>query len=75
MTKIIETTREPSENEFFFRQHENIGTSKEFLRLIKYINNNSNIELVKIDYETIDQMQMSNNYSGGSFNFKIISKE
>tara|TARA_B100000315_G_scaffold237968_1_gene255292 strand:- start:572 stop:799 length:228 start_codon:yes stop_codon:yes gene_type:complete len=75
MTEIIVKTRQPDENEFFFKYHENIGSSEEFSRLVKYINNNSNINFVKIDIETVDQMQMAKNYCGKSFNFKIISKE
>lgn len=71
MNKIIEQTREASENEFFFRQHENVGMSRELERLINYINANSNIFIERVEYETIDQMVMSKSYSGGSYNLKI----
>lgn len=74
MTEIIEKTRTAYESEFFFRQHDNIGMCQEFERLIKYINQHSNISIERIKIESIEQIRMPSSYSGGSFNFKIIPK-
>ena len=68
---IIEKTRPQHENEFFFQVHTNIGASGEFLRLIKYINENSNIYIEKVTYQSMDQMRTTNVHSGAAFNFRI----
>ena len=72
MTKIIEKIREPHDNEFFFTVHTNIGASDEFKRLIKFINENSNIEIVKNDVESMEQLRNGSNYMGSSYNFKVV---
>ena len=74
MKQIIEKTRDATENEFFFRHHDNIGMSAEFERLINYISENSNIKVCRINYESIDQMR-SNGAGGRAFNFKIFKNE
>ena len=74
MTEIITGTRLAGENEFFFQRHSNIGMDEEFERLIKYINQHSNISIERIKIESIEQIRMPSSYSGGSFNFKIIPK-
>lgn len=75
MTEIIEETRTAGENEFFFDHHSNIGVCEEFERLIKYINQHSNIRIEKVNYESIEQIQSSKNYSGGSYNLRVIKDE
>ena len=75
MTTVIEKTREPNENEFFFTVHTNIGASDEFKRLIKFINENSNIEIVKNDVESMEQLRNGSNYMGSPYNFKVIKKD
>ena len=75
MTEVIDKTRIAGENEFFFRQHSNIGMCKEFDRLIEYINQHSNISIDKVKYQSIDQIQESYNSSGGALNFKITHKK
>lgn len=74
MTEVIETTRPQQENEFFFQNYTNIGSSDEFKRFVEYINKRSNIRIVKISYESMDQMRNSSTHSGRAFNLKIISK-
>ena len=71
MTKVIEKTREPAENEFFFTIHTNMGASDEFKRLIKFVNENSNIEIVRNDIESMEQLRNGSNYMGSSYNFKV----
>ena len=72
MTQIIEKTRDAYEDEFFFKHHDNIGMSAEFERLINYINENSNINVCRTNYESIDQMRSG--ACGASFNFKVFKK-
>jgi hypothetical protein len=74
MTQIIEKTRDATEDEFFFRHHDNIGMSAEFERLIKYISANSNIHICRINYESLDQMR-SGSAGGSSLNFKVFKNE
>ena len=74
MTKVIEKIREPHDNEFFFSVHTNIGVSDEFKRLIKFINENSNIEIVRNDIESMEQLRNGSNYEGSSYNFKVVKK-
>ena len=71
---IIESERPQHASEFFFEYHENIGMSSEFKRLIDYINANSNISVEQVHYESIEQIETSRNYSGGSFNFKVLAE-
>ena len=73
MTEIIEKIRHPKENEFFFTSHSNIGICEEFERLVNYINENSNIKIIKNDVETLDQMK-GGNLHGSPFNFKVVKK-
>lgn len=75
MPEIIEKVREAKENEFFFDKHTNIGMSEEFNRFVEFINNNSNICIERVNYQSISQIETGRNHiSGGTFNFKIISK-
>ena len=74
MTEVIEKIRVAKENEFFFREHDNIGMCQEFERLIKYINQHSNISIERAKIESIEQIQMGRSYSGGSFNFKVLAE-
>ena len=75
MAQVIETIREAEDNEFFFRAHDNLGMSDEFKRFIKYINQHSDIEIVRIDTESVQQMKQSDSSMHGSpFNFKVITK-
>lgn len=74
MTQIIEKTRDATEDEFFFRHHDNIGRCAEFERLIKYISDNSNIHICRINYESIDQMR-SGSTRGSALNFKVFKNE
>ena len=53
-------------------KHDNIGMSAEFERLINYINENSNINVCRTNYESIDQMRSGT--CGASFNFKVFKK-
>ena len=71
MTKVIDKIREPHDNEFFFSVHTNIGVSDEFKRLIKFINENSNIEIVRNDIESMEQLRNGSNYEGSSYNLKV----
>ena len=75
MTEVIEKIRIAGENEFFFRHHSNIGMCEEFDRLIKYINQHSNISIERVKYKSIDQIQEAYNSSGGALNFKITRKK
>jgi len=72
--KVIEKTREADENEFFFSFHENIGFSGEFERFRKYINNHSNVTIIKVGYESVEQIKSSRNFSGGSYNLVVTQK-
>ena len=72
MTKVIEKIREPDENDFFFTAHTNIGVSDEFKRLIKFINENSNIEIIRNHVESMEQLKNGTNYMGSSYNFKVV---
>ena len=74
MTEIIEKIRQPEKNEFFFTSHTNIGISEEFERLIKFINESSNIKIIRNDVETVEQLQHGTNFRGSPFNFKVIKK-
>ena len=71
MRKVIKQIRDPNENEFFFDTHTNIGVSDEFKRLIKFINENSNIEIVRNDIESMEQLRNGSNYEGSSYNLKV----
>ena len=73
MTEIIEKIRHAKENEFFFTTHSNIGICEEFVRLVNYINENSNIKIIKNDIETLAQVKSGSMY-GSAFNFKVIKK-
>ena len=73
--KIIEKTTASRENEFFFSHHENNGLSEEFERLRKYINNHSNVTIIKVGYESVEQIKSSRNYSGGSYNLVVAHDE
>lgn len=76
MTEVIEKIRTAGENEFFFRHHANIGMCEEFARLIKYINQHSNISIDRVKYKSIDQIQSAySSADGGTLNFKITSKK
>ena len=70
---IVEKLRHPKENEFFFTSHNNIGICEEFERLVKYINENSNIKIIKNDIETLAQAKAGSMY-GSPFNFKVVKK-
>ena len=59
---------------FFSLHTPNIGISEEFERLIKFINENSNIEIIRNDVETVEQLQHGRNSWGSPFNFKVIKK-
>ena len=73
MTEVIEKIRHPKENEFFFTTNSNIGICEEFERFVKYINENSNIKIIKNDVETLAQMK-SGSTRGSPFNFKVVKK-
>ena len=70
---IVEKLRHPEKNEFFFTTHSNIGICEEFERFVKYINENSNIKIIKNDIETLAQAKAGSMY-GSPFNFKVIKK-
>ena len=50
---IKQSIPNPKENEFFFTTHSNIGICEEFERLVKYINENSNIPISIFDNKSI----------------------
>jgi len=76
MVEVIEKIRTAEENEFFFRHYANIGMCEEFARLIKYINQNSNINIDRVKYKSIDQIQSAHSSTdGGTLNFKITPKK
>ena len=70
---IVEKLRHPEKNEFFFTTHSNIGVCEEFVRFVKYINENSNIKIIKNDVETLAQMKSGCSH-GSPFNFKVVKK-
>lgn len=75
MTEVIEKIRKAAENEFFFTVNSNIGASEEFQRLINFINENSNIEVIRNDVESIKQLRNGSNYMGSSYNFKVVKND
>ncbi len=75
MNEVIEKIRSSKENEFFFTVNTNIGLSKEFERLLEYVNQHSNIRIEKLNCQSIAQMQDSPSYRGASFNFKIVHQD
>ena len=72
MIKVIESVRDANDNEFFFRQHENIGNSDEFQRLIDYVNSNSDLKIVRSNTKSLEQLRGST--MGASYNWVIIKK-
>ena len=75
MVEIIEKTRAQKENEFFFKEHTNMGRSDEFTRLIEYINRYSDIRIERVNYQSMEQLHNSTNYNGKSFNFRITHRD
>ena len=70
---IVEKLRHPEKNEFFFTSHSNIGVCEEFVRFVKYINENSNIKIIENHIETLAQAKAGSMY-GSPFNFKVVKK-
>ena len=76
MAQVIEKIREAEDNEFFFTRHENMGVSDEFKRFVKYINQHSDIEIVRIETESMDQIRCGRRgIDGETFNFKVIKND
>ena len=65
--------RHPEKNEFFFTTHSNIGECEEFVRFVKYINENSIIKFsVPVSKSTI--IAITRNEDNEIKSEKIITK-
>ena len=68
---LIVEERVQHNNEFFFDYSENLGTSDEFQRLLKYINEHSNIKISRSNNISIEQLSRDNNHGSNFCNYII----
>ena len=68
---IIVEERVQHNNEFFFDYDENLVTSAEFKRLLKYINEHSNIRISRSNKISIEQLSTHNNHGSNFCNYIV----